>query len=548
MPTIEINLSDLNRLIGENYSLGKLRKPLRNLGIEVEGMTPEGNVKIEIHHDRPDLLGIEGVARALKGYLGKELGNPDYELKDPKIECVVDSSLEGKRPVAVMGHIENADFDNVSVKALMDLQEKLHNVLGRDREKISIGAYDIDGIEPPIHYTTTPPDGEGFVPLEFEEKLTPQEILEKHPKGKKYAHLIEGYDRYPLLTGSNGKVLSMPPIINSEACRLTEDVTNIGVDVTGTDEEIAEKALEIIMSAAAERGFDIRAVKVKRPDSEIVTPRIENKEKSFNLKNANKKLGLELGSDEASKIMKKMRYDIVEQKNNKIKVKTPFYRYDLMHETDLFEDLAVGYGYDKLEPELPSIEITGKPHNIEKKSQIARKTLTGLGFMEAMPYILTSPELNFQKMNIEGEAVSVKNPISKEYSILRTWLLPGLMDALRENRLHELPQRLFEVGDVVLLNEDAETGAENVRRAAAVAIGEGMDYTYARSIAEALLREFRLDWEVNSFEHPSLLDNRTAQIVIEDERRGFMGEVHPEVIANFELEHPVVAFELDLPQ
>ncbi len=548
MPTIEISLSDLNRLIGERYSLDELRKPLRNLGIEVEGMTPEGNVKIEVHHDRPDLLGIEGLARILKGYLGKEIGNPEYELKDPKIECEVDPSLEGKRPVAVMGQIENAEFDDVSVKALMDLQEKLHKVLGRDREKISIGAYDIDGIEPPIQYTTTSPDGEGFVPLEFEEKLSPQEILEKHPKGKKYAHLIEDYDRYPLLTGSNGKVLSMPPIINSEACRLKEDVTNIGLDVTGIDQEVAEQALEIIMSAAAERGFDIRAVKVKRPDSEIVTPRMENKERSFDLKNANDKLGLDLNSEEASNIMKKMRYDIVEQKNNKIRVKIPFYRYDIMHESDLFEDLAVGYGYDNLEPELPSIEITGKPHEIEKTSQIARRTLTGLGFMEAMPYILTSPELNFRQMNIEGDAVRVENPISKEYSIIRTWLLPGLMDVLRENRLHELPQKFFEVGDVALLDESAETGAENVRRVAAVAIGEEMDYTYTRSILEALLREFRLDWEVDSFEHPSFLDTRTAQILVNGARKGFIGEIHPEVITNFDLEHPVVAFELDLPQ
>lgn len=548
MPTIEINLSDLNRLLEDRYSLDKLRKPLRNLGIEVEGMTPEGNIKLEVHHNRPDLLGVEGVARVLKGYLGKETGNPNYELKEPEIECKVDSSLNGIRPVAVMGQIKNADFDDVSLKALMDLQEKLHTVLGRDREKISIGAYDIDDIETPIHYTTTPPDGEGFVPLEFDEKLTPQEILEKHPKGKKYAHLIENYDKYPLLTGSNGKVLSMPPIINSEATRLKENVTNLGVDVTGIDEEVAEQALEIIMAAAAERGFEIRKVKVIRPDSEIITPRLENKKRSFNLESANKKLGLDLNSEEASEIMKKMRYDVLERENNEIKVKAPFYRYDIMHETDLFEDLAVGFGYDELEPELPSIEVTGKPHEIEKKSQVARKTLTGLGFMEVMPYILTSPELNFQQMNTDGEAVEVKNPVSREYSILRTWLLPGLMRALKENRLHELPQKIFEVGDVVLLDEDAETGAENVRRVTATVIGEEMDYTYIRSVTEALLREFRLEWDVQSFEHPSFLDGRTAEILVEGERKGFLGEVHPDVITNFELEHPVVAFELDLPQ
>lgn len=547
MPTIEVNISDLNRLLEEEYSLDELRKPFRNLGIEVEGETEEGDVKLEVLHNRPDLLSVEGIARVLKGHFGIEKGTPNYDLKEPEVKCKADSSLEGSRPVIVMGQIKNANYDDVSLEALMNLQEKLHGTLGRDREKISIGAYNLANIEPPIHYTTVSPGDEGFVPLEFNEKMTPQEILERHPKGQKYAHLIEENDRYPILKGSNGNVLSMPPIINSEPARLTENVSNIGVDVTGTDRELAERALDIIMASAAERGFEIRKIEVEGLESTFSSPEFKDSEWDFNLEDANEKLGISLDVDEACQIMEKMRYDVLEQNRDKIKVRAPFYRSDLLHEADLFEDLAVGVGYDSLEPELPSIEITGRPHEVEETSNMARRALEGLGFMEAMPYVLTSPERNFEMMDTDGDAVEIENPVSNEYSILRTWLLPGLMKVLRENKLHELPQKVFEVGDVIRLNEEAETGAENVKRASAVAIGDDLDYTYIRSVSESLMRELDMDWEIEPFDHPSFLKGRTAKIMVDGKKKGFFGEINPEVITNFELEHPVVAFELNLP-
>lgn len=546
MPTITVELSDLNRLLGESHTLGELRQPLQNLGIEVEGATAEG-LKLEVHHNRPDFLGVEGVARALKGYLGIETGLPDYELKEPSMKLEVDESIEGIRPVAVMGLVENAGFDEVSLRALMDLQENLHKNLGRDRRKISIGAYDLEGMKPPIRYTTTPPDGEGFVPLEFEERLSPEEILEKHPKGQKYGYLISDHDRYPLLVDSEGEVLSMPPIINSDPPRVTTSTTKFGVDVTGIDETVARQAMEIIMGAAAERGFDISAVKVEYPDRDFQTPTLENKERSFNVNRANEMLGLNLSSRQMSEIIEKMRYEVLDRGEEEIRVSVPFYRFDLMHEVDLFEDLAIGFGYDNLEPYLPSLETTGEIDPMEKTSRAARRALTGLGFTEVMPYMLTNPRQSFDLMCHDGEAVTVENPVSEEYTILRTSLLPGLMEVLQENRHHELPQRIFEVDDVVALDEDAETGARNVRRAAAAVIGETADFTYVRSIAEALLRELGVEWTVRPSEHPSFLNERVVEVLVEGVERGFVGEVHPEVILNFDLDHPVAAFEVDLP-
>ncbi|MBS3815661.1 MAG: phenylalanine--tRNA ligase subunit beta [Hadesarchaea archaeon] len=548
MPTINIDPNDLSRLLGEDYSLEDLEPSLQNLGMEVEGITQE-ELKLEVPHNRSDLFSVEGVARSLKGYLDIETGRPNYEVKKPTIEVKVDSSIEKTRPIIVAGMIENIKFNDASLKALMDLQEKLHQILGRDRNKISIGTYDLDKAKPPIKYTTVKPNEIKFVPLEFKEELTPAEILEKHPKGIEYSHLIEEFDRYPLLVDSEDQVLSMPPIINSESNRVTKNTERLMIDVTGINENVAREALKVIMTASGERNYSLRAVKINHHDGNFWTPNTRTVRRKLSIENANEKLGLNLSPKEASGIMERMRYDVEEIKEDRIYVRVPLHRSDIMHEVDLIEDLGIGFGYDKLEPSLPPVLTTGEVHPIEKISRKARRVLTGLGFTEVMTFVLTNPELNFDSMRIENGAATISNPISEEYSILRTWLLPGLMSVLQENKHHELPQKIFEVGDVVSLTEETETKSKNIRRAAGAIAGEDANFTYAKAVAESLLRELGLNWEIESFEHESFIHGRVAKITNSNgEKIGVVGEIHPEILLNFELEHPVAGFEIDLPE
>ena len=217
-----------------------------------------------------------------------------------------------------------------------------------------------------------------------------------------------------------------------------------------------------------------------------------------------------------------------------------------MHEVDLIEDISIGYGYDKLEPTLPKVVTTGERMPIDRLSERARRVLMGLGFMEVMTYTLTNPRKNFELMRTGGEAAEIANPVSEEYTIVRNSLLPCLLSVLRANRRNPLPQRVFEVGDLVVLDEGAETGARNVRRAAAMVIGEGVGFTYIKAVAEALLRELGIAHEVRPIEHPSFLEGRAAELVSDGKSLGIVGEVHPEVILGFELEHPVATFEFDL--
>jgi len=547
MPTISVSYRDLCELLGKRVNLARLLKRLPMLGIEV-GEVIGDELKLEIMHNRPDLLSAEGVARALKGFLGIEVGLPSYRLRGSGITVDVDASTKAVRPYIVGGVVENVKLTDAGVVQLMQIQDKLHETLGRNRRKVAIGIHDLDKVRPPFRYTTVTPKGIKFVPLDMDRELTPAQILREHPKGIDYAHLLHDFSRYPLIIDSQKEVLSMPPIINGQLTRVTENTKRLFIDSTGTDELALNQALTILTAGFAERGFKLGSITIKYPKRRVRMPELKVARRKLNMRTANEIIGLNLKPGEIASIMKRMRFGVAGTKGDIMALLIPPYRTDIMHEVDLIEDLAIGYGYDKLKPTLPNVVTVGERQTIEALSDKVRRVLIGLSFMETMTFTLTNPHTNFGLMRTSGEAATIANPISEEYTILRTWLLPSLMAVLRANRRHPLPQRVFEVGDVVLLDEGAETGAKSVRRVATAVIGDEGNLTYIKAVAEALLRELGIAWEVKPIDHPSFLEGRAAEFVVAGRRLGIVGELRPEVILGFELEHPVATFELDLPR
>lgn len=543
MPSIAAKYGDMCGLLGKKLDKEKLRDRLNALGIETDIVGEE--LKMEIAHNRPDLLSPEGVARALKGFLGIETGLPRYKLGRSKIVVEVDRSVKEIRPYIVAGVVKGVKLTDDIVASLMQVQEKLHTSLCRNRRRGSIGVYDLDKISSPIRFTTVLPEGQKFVPLEHNHKLTPKQILQEHPKGIEYAHMLQGLARYPLLIDSNAVVLSMPPIINSEDTRVSERTKNLFIDVTGTDEATVQRTLNVLVTGLAERGFNIFSVAIKYPTKKVSTPNLGPRKHKLGVSNANGCIGLKLKPAAMANLAKRMRYGVKGIGKNSVTLLAPPYRTDIMHEVDLVEDIAIGYGYDVLEPTIPAVVTIGKKLKIEKTSEKARMVLTGLGFSETMGYTLTNERKNSELMHAGGNLVELSNPVSEEFTVVRNSLLPSVLTSLYENRRHSTPQKLFEIGDVAVLNPATETGAKNVRRVSAAIVGREATFTYIKSVAEAVLRELGLEWKIEAAEHPGYLGGRVARLV-SGKKLGAVGEIHPDVLAAFELEHPVAAFEIEL--
>jgi len=547
MPTITLERDRFSAFVGRDLSVEEMAKWLPWLGTDTEEVGSD-YVKIEYNPNRVDFCSYGGVARAFRGLMGWETGMPKFEVKQGNIVLKVDKSVAEVRPYVVSAVVRGLKIDYEAIRELMEMQEDLHWMVGRDRKKASIGVHNLDAVEPPFSYITCAPNEIKFVPLDKTEEMTPQEVLEKHEKGMAYRSHVDWASRYPLIVDRKGQVLSFPPIINGELTRVAEDTQNLFIDVTGTELNAISRSLNVLVTALADMGGTIENVRVEYPDQVLVTPDLTPQKMNLHVDYSNERLGLNFSEAQTIEALQKSRLDAKKVEKGILDVTIPAYRTDILHEIDLVEEVAIGYGFFNLTPTKPATVTTGKEHQVNEVANAVRQIMVGLGFVEALNFVLANEVDHYQKMRRKAEGlVTLANPVSTEYSIIRNDLLPSLMRNLADNRHQVFPQRMFEVSDVIILDDASETYTERRIHAAAVSSHPTANFTEIKSILEALLMNLGLKkWTVKETNHPSFLAGRAATVSFKGTELGVVGEIHPEVLNNFELENPTGAFEIDL--
>ena len=549
MPIIDVNIRDLEKLIGRKLNVDDIEKHLPMLKCELEGI--EGDiVTYEATHDRPDLFSAEGLARALKGLMKIELGMRKYNIVlNNKLEVINQGPTY--RPYVLGAIVKNVEFNDEALRQIFNLQEKLHVTYCRNRRKVSIGVYDLDTIEPPIYYKAVNPIDVKFMPLDYSEELNLEEILKKTEKGVMYGHLILEYSRniYPLLVDSKGTVLSLPPIINSEDTRVTTKTRNVFIDVTGTDLRTMMDVLKIITTSIAERGKPerIELVKVVAKDKEIVSPNLSIETIDVDIGYARRLLGIELTTDDAIEYLKMMRYDVEKLGEEQVRAYIPLYRIDILHQVDVIEDIIIAYGYNNITPELPSPPIHGVPHPLEVFTRKLREIMIGLGFQEVVTYMMNNPETLIKKMRLKDiKLVEVSNPRMEKYTSLRNWITPCLLEVISANKHLGKTIKVFEVGDVAIVDESMENKARIERHLVFAIVSPDITLTDGLVYLKALMSTLSIDYSLEKSIHPSFIEGRTAKIRVKGKEIGLIGEIHPEVLLNFNITMPVVIAEMNV--
>ena len=548
MPVITFKYQDLKDL-GIDMEKDELIDTLPMMSSDIEDFDDE-EIKVEFFPNRPDNLSVEGVARSFKGFIGQEIGFPDYKVEESGEYVVVDSEVAAIRPYIGFAKIDNVDFTGDKLKYVMDFQENLHWVIGRDRKKVAIGIHNADVVEGPFKYIATPKDANAFVPLEKESEMTPGDILTEHDKGKAYAHLIEDFDKYPLILDKDDNVLSMPPIINGELTKLKEDTHNIIVDVTGTDERAVNQALNIICSSFAEVGGQIKSVEVKYSDKTITTPDLTPQEMNVHVDTANELIGgINLTAEDIKELLLKARFDAEIIDDNDVKAIIPAYRVDILHEVDIVENIAVQYHINDVVAALPDINTVAYENDWFKAESTIREVMVALGFQEVMSLMLTNEEAHYEKMNQEEKPhVQVARPITIDRTMIRTSLMNSLMEFLEDNTHEDLPQKIFEIGDVLYLDETKENKTVSSKKLAALVCHSTANFTEIKSIVTSVLSNLGYSMEITDSENKTFIAGRAADVTGEAQKgtiKGFFGEVSPEVITNFTLDYPVIGFEIE---
>jgi len=558
MPTIDVDCSELERLLGWSWQddLEKLDWLLAFVKSEVKLYNEQENVaSVELKDTgRPDLWSVEGLARTLRGFLELEKGARRYEVGEPAVEVHVDAELKSIRPYICCSVVKGVKLTDKVIRGLMHLQDKLDQTYGRSRQKTSIGIYDFNLISSPLSYAVAEPDGVSFVPLGFEEKMSLAEILERHPKGVEYGHIVKGHKVYPILLDAERKVLSFPPVINSnDLGRVTDETPNVLVEVTGTVHQTVLNTLNLVTLALIDRGGKAYAATVRYPDDafyavkKVVTPDFSSRQMDLNVGYANKILGLQLTGKQMAECLLTAGLGVEKVCGDSVSVLVPCYRVDVMHPVDLVEDIAVAYGYNDIEPLWRELPSTGGVRREQQLLDVAREFMVGLGFQEVLNYTLTSPESLFDKMNLEkARIVEVANPKVVTMSCLRSWLLPSLMEFLGSNQSVEFPQKIFELGKVSLLDETRETRTRDEEWLAAATTHPTASFTEIKSCLDAFFMNLGVKWQIKEIVHPSFIEGRVGTATVNGVDVGVLGEVNPQVLEAWKLENPVAAFEINM--
>ncbi|MEJ2260754.1 MAG: phenylalanine--tRNA ligase subunit beta, partial [Nitrosopumilaceae archaeon] len=421
MPVVEISYSRLQKLVGK-ASKKQISESLPFLGLDIES-DDKDLVRVEYSPNRPDYSTDFGISLGLQGILGIKTGSIKLKIKKSKTYAInVKPNVSKIRPFVTGIVAKNGKIDDKIIKQLMAMQEDLHFGIGRKRKKSSIGIHDLDKICFPLTYTTTDRNYK-FIPLNSKVEQKISEILQNTEVGQDYGYVLGNSPQVPIIVDSNDDTVSFPPIVNADKTTVTTKTNNLFVEVTGINKNDAEDMLSVVATILQAAGFSLESVNIKGAKNN--TPRLNHRKISISPSLVNDSLGLSLSHQVIVSSLKKSRLD-ASVIGKKITCQIPPYRFVIFGPMDLVEEVALGYGIEKLTPKLSSSETLGMIHPISSKLKSLSLTMVGLGYLEALNSSLTSKRILFDMTNrMPQNSISVLDSKSQEHTILRDSILPG---------------------------------------------------------------------------------------------------------------------------
>ena len=449
----------------------------------------------------------------------------------------------------------------------------------RDDARVASG----ESAEKSIRYTGIDPADEEFVPLEGDAAMTPAEVLSEHHIGVEYADLVAGWETVPAIYDSVG-LFSFPPVINGTRTEVTTGSRDLFIEMTGTDQWTIDHMLNIVCYALDARGGRVEEVNVEYADDapgehsgrSFVRPDLQTKIKTVAHDRIESILGVELDERDVADLAERSGLDASRadpdgsEETEAYEIEIPPYRVDVLHPIDVIDDLGRAYGFNTLEPRYPDVSTVGGRHDRSKLERAARDVLVGLGFEDLLNFYMISEAHNYERLNVAqpepgsggranganreqgsgvvggGEAVTIQEPYSEDYTMLRSWALPSIMLVLENNTHRSYPQDLAEIGLAAEVDESTNTNVAEHRTVAAAVARHDASYEDAKARLQAIAANFDTELTTPPTEHPTFIDGRTAAVELDGEVVGVIGEVHPEVLVEHDLEVPVAAFEFRL--
>ncbi|GAB0495685.1 hypothetical protein MMPV_006990 [Pyropia vietnamensis] len=570
--------------------------------------------KVEVPANRYDLLCLEGLSAALRVFIGADRAAPTYTLSPdpaagtpPPLTLTVSASANAIRPYIVAAVLRGVTLTSDRYRSLIDTQDKLHATLCRRRSLVAIGTHDADNVRGPLRYAAEDPSEIRFVPLAGDAELDGHEVVELYERDaqlKKYTPLLAGAPAFPVVRDATGAVLSLPPLINGDRTKVTLATTNILIECTATDLTKAGIVLNTLVACYARWAavpFTVEPVAIvyeaflpptvvaeeaedaaSREGSPhtLVTPDLSQPTVDASVAYINAAIGVSLSAQAIVDLLVRMQVSATlssasgaggsvangdgPDEGAIVSVSVPINRSDIIHACDVMEDVAIAYGFNAIPEHTLTTATVASQTPLNRLSDLLRsQVLAAAGYTEVLTWVTVSTAENTTDVRRTTPAdtkrgVMIGNPKTAEFQECRTSLLAGVLKTLRENRNAPVPLRLFELGDVVHVDADTETGAANRRRLLAVYAGVAAGFEVVAGLLDAVMGAVGAtrvaggagagEWDLRpeTCSDEAYFDGRRADVVYGGRVVGVLGWVHPEVLTNFSLTYPASAVELDV--
>ncbi|WP_456426433.1 phenylalanine--tRNA ligase subunit beta [Desulfurobacterium sp.] len=525
-------------------------------------------IEYEITTNRPDALSVLGIARELKSVLGREIVLPETSFS------TIDENALDALTLSVKDEVACPRYDgfvarNVKVKqSPLFMQMRLYKVGLRPINNVvditnyvlyelgqPMHAFDADKLTENTIIVRRAKDGETIVTLDgIERKLTSEDlVIADAERPVALAGIMGGEDSG--VTFNTGRIVLESAHFEPLTIRKTAKRLGISTDASYRFERGADIEATI---CAAERALHLLQ---KFADAEIYSGKVEFYPKPytpkvivFNPEKVKKLIGVDIPPRKSFEILNSLGFP-VKKEQDYIIVKVPSWRkYDVSREVDLIEEVVRIYGMKKIESTYPllhsNVERPRRFDNIMKTKEF----LSAKGLNEAINYSFIGKKL-YDAFGLDFEnLIKISNPLSEEWVGMRDLLTPSLVNNCVQNvKRNEKNVALFEVS-VVFENVGKELPDEKLHVAFLLSgkLPEGIynerevDFYDIKGIAEELIEYFGLKAEFERSEEKFLHPGQSANIVINGEKAGFIGRIHPDIEENMGIKQPVFAGEIVL--
>ena len=497
-------------------------------------LSTDNEIKVELNPDRPDLFSFVTLNRASEVYYGSVIPN-DIKFSRSNDSVIFKKSAMNLRPYFTVFEATGSEIGD-HLGDLIDYQEKLHESIGKDRKKVSIGIHDRSGIKFPITYQGMARESTSFTTYDGFNG-TAEQILNSHPRGSEYGNLIKSDKLVPIISDDNGNVLSMPPVVNGITTKLEGGTSKFLIDVTGTETRTVRSAAWMLANYFSALGYLISLPDVWYESRDMYYDWWKASSVRLSLSTVKAVIGAPVEPKDAVKDLGRMGLMAMND-TYPLQIMVPGFRDDIMGEVDLIEDLAKSIRYSEIPERSISLPLSGKANAMNDFSDRIRTIFIGAGFQEVMTFVVGAPSL-YKEFGLHS-SYEIMNPKSADFSFIRTALYPGMLEFLKHNKSRGVPQRIFEMGRVVAADKE-------MMKACLMIIGPKTNYATTKSVADAVIQRISgIKAEVARTSIEAMIEGRGGVLLVNGENVGIIGEVHPRHLDFFELNFPACFIELDL--